>query len=260
MIYAIALITVGRYRFAYRTLLRTVFRLFASFWGEAVDPLVGFGAGHVRERLADAVLQALDAVLAPPLDGQRLQEVDLALARLAAPLRGGRLLRLPVRSVLRRGGILGRALRRTLSSPTNRSRPTARGRGFGGTGDRRSLVAVGELLEGRRPDVHGVAEGAGFRPRLGHPDQVRDDVAPDVLGARVPDAGEVPAVLHLGRSLHYGDVPVRLVGDLDQVGVYPPQSQAMALVEKARIEDVLLSLAGDHELFSHRPRLTSASR
>src|SRR5919107_4490741 len=99
MIYEIALITVGRYRCTYRTLLRTVFRLFASFWGQAVDPLVGFGAGHVRERLAEAVLQALDAVLASPLDGQRLQEVDLALSCLAGPtpLRGGRFLRLPIR-------------------------------------------------------------------------------------------------------------------------------------------------------------------
>src|SRR5215204_738783 len=49
-------------------------RLFAPFRGKAVDPLVGLGAGHVLERLAQAVLQALDAVLAPPLDGQRLQE------------------------------------------------------------------------------------------------------------------------------------------------------------------------------------------
>jgi hypothetical protein len=56
--------------------------LLASFRGEAVDPLVGLGAGHVRKRLADAVLQALDAVLPPPLDGQSLEEVDLALARL----------------------------------------------------------------------------------------------------------------------------------------------------------------------------------
>src|ERR687889_99236 len=78
--------------------------------------------------------------------------------------------------------------------------------------------------------------------------------------ARVPDTREAAAVLHLGRSLHYGDVPVRLVGDLDQVCVYPRQSQAMGLVEETRIEDILLSLTGDHELFSHRPRLTSASR
>ena len=85
--------------------------LLASFRGEAVDPLVGLGAGHVRQRLAEAILQALDAVLAPPLDGQRLQEVDLALARLAALLRGGRLLRLSVRGVLLRGGTLGRVLR-----------------------------------------------------------------------------------------------------------------------------------------------------
>jgi hypothetical protein len=41
----------------------------ASFRGKAVDPLVGLGAGHVLERLAEAVLQTLDAVLAPPLDG-----------------------------------------------------------------------------------------------------------------------------------------------------------------------------------------------
>jgi hypothetical protein len=47
--------------------------LLASFRGEAVDPLVGLGAGHVSERLAEAILQALDAVLAPPLDGQRLE-------------------------------------------------------------------------------------------------------------------------------------------------------------------------------------------
>ena len=38
-----------------------------SFGGEAVDPVVGLDAGEVRERLADAVLEALDAVLAPPL-------------------------------------------------------------------------------------------------------------------------------------------------------------------------------------------------
>src|SRR5918993_688690 len=30
--------------------------LLASFRGEAVDPLVGLGAGQIRERLADAVL------------------------------------------------------------------------------------------------------------------------------------------------------------------------------------------------------------
>src|SRR5215211_4063222 len=58
--------------------------LLAPFRGQAVDPLVGLGAGHVRERLAEAGLQALDSVLAPPLDGQRLQEIDLALAGLAA--------------------------------------------------------------------------------------------------------------------------------------------------------------------------------
>jgi hypothetical protein len=71
-------------RLAHRTVPHPS-RLFAPFRGKAVDPLVGFGAGHVLERLAQTVLQALDAVLAPPLDGQRLQEVDLALARLACP-------------------------------------------------------------------------------------------------------------------------------------------------------------------------------
>jgi hypothetical protein len=60
--------------------------LLASFRGQAVDPLVGLGTGHVRERLAEATLQALYTVLTPPLDGQRLQEVDLALAGLTAPL------------------------------------------------------------------------------------------------------------------------------------------------------------------------------
>src|SRR5918994_4921022 len=229
--------------------------LLASFRGQAVDPLVGLGAGHVLERLAETILQALDAVLAPPLDGQRLQEVDLALARLprAAPLRSGWSLRLPVRGVL----LGGRALRSVLLPPADGSRPASRGRALGG---RRGVVAIGELFEGGRADVHGIAQGTGFRPGLGHPDQVRCDVAPDVLGACVPDARKTLAILHLRRSLHYGDVPVRLIGDLDQVRVYPLQSQAMGLVEKARVEDVLLSLAGDHELFSHRPRLTSASR
>src|SRR5215207_4739787 len=116
-------------------------RLFAAFRGQAVDPLVGLGAGHVLEGLAQAVLQALDAVLAPPLDGQRLQEVDLALARLprAAPLRGrGLLLRLSVRGVLLRGGILGRIL----SSPADGSRPATRGRAAGGPSGRRGVVAV----------------------------------------------------------------------------------------------------------------------
>src|SRR5215207_6911465 len=229
--------------------------LLAPFRGQAVDPLVGFGAGHVLERLAEAILQALDAVLAPPLDGQRLQEVDLALARLprAASLRRGWFLRLPVRGVL-----LGRrALRSVLPPPADGSRPASRGRALGG---RRSVVAIRELLEGGRADVHGVAQGAGFRPGLGHPDQVRDDVAPDVLRARITDTRETLAVFHLGRGFHYSDVPVRLVGNLDQVRVYPGQSQTVGLVEKARVEDVLLSLTGDHELFSHRPRLTSASR
>src|SRR5215211_607860 len=83
--------------------------LLAAFRGQAVDPLVGLGAGQVGERLAEAGLQAVDAVLAPPLDGQRLQEVDLALACLprATLLRRGWLLRLPVRGVLLCGGSLG---------------------------------------------------------------------------------------------------------------------------------------------------------
>src|SRR5215208_2762044 len=107
-------------RLAHRT-VPCFSRLFASFRGQAVDPLVGLGAGHVLEGLAQAVLQALDAVLAPPLDGQRLQEVDLALARLACPtpLRGGRLLRLPVRGVLLGGSTLGGALRGVLSPPAD---------------------------------------------------------------------------------------------------------------------------------------------
>src|SRR5215212_7930421 len=76
--------------------------LLAPFRGKAVDPLVGLGAGHVLERLAEAILQALDTVLTPPLDGQRLQKVDLALARLprTASLRGGWFLRLAIRGVL----------------------------------------------------------------------------------------------------------------------------------------------------------------
>ena len=57
--------------------------LLASFRGEAVYPLVGLRAGELRERLAKAGLQPLDAVLAPPLHGQRLEEIHLALARLA---------------------------------------------------------------------------------------------------------------------------------------------------------------------------------
>jgi hypothetical protein len=60
--------TLVDFRLAHRTVPRPS-RLFASFRGQAVDPLVGLGAGHVRERLAEAILQALDAVLAPPLDG-----------------------------------------------------------------------------------------------------------------------------------------------------------------------------------------------
>src|SRR5215203_4847094 len=108
-------------------------QLLAPFRGQAIDPLVGLGAGHVLERLAEAILQALDAVLAPPLDGQRLQEVDLALACLprTASLRGGWFLRLPIRGVLL-CGLLGRVLRRVLSPPAYRSRPAARGRALGG--------------------------------------------------------------------------------------------------------------------------------
>src|SRR5215207_2386099 len=160
--------------------------LLASLRGEAVDPLVGLGAGHVLERLAEAILQALDAVLPPPLDGKRLQQVDLALARLAcaAPLGGGRLLGLSVWGVLLCCGILGRPWRRVLSPLAEGSRPAARGRA---RGDGRCFVAIGELFEGGCADVHSVAQGTGFRPGLGHPDQVRGDVAPDVLGAGVPD-------------------------------------------------------------------------
>src|SRR5215217_5401770 len=160
--------------------------LLAPFRGKAVDPLVGLGAGHVLERLAEAILQALDAVLTPPLDGQRLQEVDLALARLpsSTPFRGGRLLRMPVRSILL-DGALGRVSRRILSPPADRSRPASRGRALGG---RSGVVAIGELFEGGGADVHGVTQGTGLRPGLGHPDQVRGDVAPDVLGTRIPDA------------------------------------------------------------------------
>src|SRR5919205_1524692 len=62
--------------------------LLASFRGQAVYPLVGLRAGEIRKRLAEAGLQPLDAGLAPPLDGQRLQEIHLALARLATPLGG----------------------------------------------------------------------------------------------------------------------------------------------------------------------------
>src|ERR687889_1700659 len=158
-------------------------QLLAPFRGQAIDPLVGFGAGHVLERLAEAILQALDTVLAPPLDSQRLQKVDLALARLprTAPLRGGWFLRLAIRGVL----LCRSTLRRVLSPPTDGSRPTSRGRALGG---RRGVVAIGELFEGGRADVHSIAQSTGLGPGLGHPDQVRGDVAPDVLGARIPDA------------------------------------------------------------------------
>ena len=84
----------------------------------------------------------------------------------------------------------------------------------------RSVVAVGELFESRGADVHRVAQGAGFRPGLGHPDQVRRDVPANVLGARVAYPREVPPVLHLGRGLDYRHAAVRLVGDLDELGVY----------------------------------------
>jgi hypothetical protein len=46
---------------------REALKRLPSFGGEAVDPVVGLGAGEGAERLADAVLEALDAVLAPPL-------------------------------------------------------------------------------------------------------------------------------------------------------------------------------------------------
>ncbi len=50
--------------------------------GEAVDPLVRFGAGQLGEGLADAILQAGDAVLAPQLLGEGAQQVDLGLPSL----------------------------------------------------------------------------------------------------------------------------------------------------------------------------------
>src|SRR5215211_6851997 len=69
-------------------------------------------------------------------------------------------------------------------------------------------------------------------------------------GAGFSDARKTPVVLHLGRGLHYGYVPVRLVGDLDQIRVYPPQPQAMGLVEEARKKDILLPLPSYHEFVS----------
>jgi hypothetical protein len=45
--------------------------LFAVFGGgEAVDPLVGLGAGELTQRLADAALETGDTVLAPELLGE----------------------------------------------------------------------------------------------------------------------------------------------------------------------------------------------
>ena len=44
-------------------------RLLAALGGQPVYPLVGLGAGEVRERLAYAALEAFDAAVAGPLDG-----------------------------------------------------------------------------------------------------------------------------------------------------------------------------------------------
>src|SRR5919112_1723959 len=199
--------------------------LLASFRGEAVYPLVGLRAGQLRKRLAEPGLQPLDTVLAPPLDGQRLQEIHLALTCLATPLGGG-LLRLPVRrSLFLHGSILGR-IPGTLPAAPDGGWSTTGGRG------RRGVVAVGEFLHGGRAHVHGVAQGTGLRPGLCHPDQVRRDVAPHVVRARVAYPREAPLVVHLGRGLHDGDVAIRLVGDLDQIRVDSLQSQAVSLVEE----------------------------
>jgi hypothetical protein len=98
--------------------------------GDASPENVGRNIAPHLIRMAEtrAKARALrDAVLAPPLHGQRLQEVDLALARLACPpLRGGRFLRLSVRGVLLCGSTLGGGLRGVLSPPADGSRPAAR--------------------------------------------------------------------------------------------------------------------------------------
>jgi hypothetical protein len=69
----------GHCRASYRTkpekhyspIARTLWALslLAPLRRKAVDPVVGLGAGEGAERLADAVLEALDAALSPPLGG-----------------------------------------------------------------------------------------------------------------------------------------------------------------------------------------------
>src|SRR5215210_8252428 len=57
--------------------------LLAAFGGgQAVDPLVGLGAGELAQGLTDAAFEAGDAVLTPKLLSEGLEKVDLALARL----------------------------------------------------------------------------------------------------------------------------------------------------------------------------------
>ena len=139
-------------------------------------------------------------------------------------------------------------------------RPGLAAGGTVGARRRWGIVAVGELFERRRADVHGVPEGTGLRPGLGHADDVRRYVAPDVLRGGVAYAGEPAAVLHLAGGLHYRHLPVLRVRDLQEFGVDRFQALAVGLVEEAGEEHELLSLARDHELLFHRPRLTSASR
>ena len=154
--------------------------LLASFRGQAVDPLVGLRAGEVRERLAEAGLQALDAVLAPPLDGQRLQEIHLALARLATPLRGGRASP-PARSgsSCSAGAPWAGALRGVLPSPADGGGP-ARASEAGGASSpsesssrpsrRRSRRRAGRgPSPWSRPSGSGAARCCARRSRGSHP-------------------------------------------------------------------------------------------
>src|SRR5918994_1950547 len=136
--------------------------LFAAFGGcEAVDPLIGVGAGELTQGFAYTALEPGDTILAPELLGEGLEEVDLALSSFSgpAPTSPGGFLR----------GLLLRGLSNGLES---RIGPAVRGGAHGRVGPSlfahrarrlivggRGVVSVGELFEGGSADVHRVAQG-----------------------------------------------------------------------------------------------------